>query len=189
MKSIRADVSVCIAICFLLVGWTVRCANASLIVDAPIKSDLILVPSGDFAVRTERAIALAEGGFASLIVVDEGADTLTFGRTLAERRVDQLSGSGMPFKLCPIEADSTSAETREAARCLKPLAPRRVLIVTSDFHTRRSLAMFQRAMPETSFSVAAARTSFSTDGWWSPSSLKITAGEWGAILWWKIAER
>jgi uncharacterized SAM-binding protein YcdF (DUF218 family) len=189
MKYIRTDVSVYIAICVLLAGWIVRCASVSLIVDTPIRSDLILVPSGDFALRTERAIALAEGGFARLIVVDEGADTLTFGRTLAERRIEQLSGSGMPFKLCPIEADSTSAETREAARCLRELGPRRVLIVTSDFHTRRSLAMFQRAMPETSFSVAAARTSFSTNRWWSTSSLKITAGEWGAILWWKIAER
>jgi uncharacterized SAM-binding protein YcdF (DUF218 family) len=189
MKYIRSDLAIWIAACLVLAICMMRWASSSLVINMPVKSDLILVPSGDFTSRTGQALALAQQGFADLIVIDEGANTLDFGRTLAERRAEQLSRSGVSFKVCPIHGDSTSSESREAARCIVKLHPKSVLIVTSDFHTRRSLAMFQRAMPEISFSVAATTTSFSTDPWWSPKSIKTTAGEWGGILWWKVAER
>jgi uncharacterized SAM-binding protein YcdF (DUF218 family) len=41
--------------------------------------------------------------------------------------------------VCPIFGFSTKAEAEDVSRCLQPVGAHRVLIVTSEFHTRRSL--------------------------------------------------
>lgn len=161
--------------------------NRSLIVDQPVPSDLILVPSGDFALRSERALNLAELGYSAQVLIDEGSETLSFGRTLAARRLDQLSGSPVKVSVCPIRTESTLSESQEAARCVEGFKVRRILIVTSDFHTRRVVTIFRRAMPAITFSVASVPTAYSTKPWWSPSSLATSTEEWGAILWWRLS--
>jgi uncharacterized SAM-binding protein YcdF (DUF218 family) len=162
--------------------------NRSLIVDRPVPADLILVPSGDFAVRSERALYLAELGYGNHVLIDEGAETLNFGRTLAARRSDQLSRSDVKVSVCPIRTDSTYGESREATTCIETLMVRHVLIVTSDFHTRRALAIFRSAMPAVTFSVASTPTAYGSQPWWSISSIATSIEEWGALLWWRIAE-
>ena len=166
-----------------------KCLNRLLIVDHPAPSDLILVPSGDFALRSESAFTLAERGYSNQVLIDEGSEVLNFGRTLAERRLNQLSGAPVKVSICPIWTESTFTESQEAARCVENFKVRRILIVTSDFHTRRAVTIFRRAMPAVTFSVASVPTAYSTKPWWSPSSLATSTEEWGAILWWRFSAR
>lgn len=161
-------------------------AKHALVVNRPIPSDLILVPSGDFAARSERAVELANQGFGKQIVIDEGAHVTTFGRTLAERRIEETRGWSFPVTVCPVKKDSTLEESRECSSYLLNLRARRVLIVTSDFHTRRALAAFQKTMPSISFSVAAVASDYSSEPWWSFHAAVRTIKEWGALLWLKI---
>lgn len=142
-----------------------------LVVDRPEPSDVILVPSGDFSLRTSKAVSLYHLGFAPRIVVDEGSDTLSFGRTLAERRKDQVAEYGPSVTICPIRGASTREEASEAKLCLEAIRPQRVLIVTSDFHTRRCLRLFRDEIPGIHFSVAAVPTDYSEQPWWHRESL------------------
>ena len=156
------------------------------LVDDPRPSDVILVPAGDFALRTAQALALAQKGYGCAILVDEGSDSQTFGRTLADRRAAQLGESSTIAQVCPIRGETTWEESKEARICLQSSHPRRVLIVTSDFHTRRSLALFQKEMPDIQFSVSAVPTDYSRGPWWRIESIATSLEEWLALLMWKL---
>jgi uncharacterized SAM-binding protein YcdF (DUF218 family) len=159
--------------------------HQSLPIDNPQPSDVILVPAGDFISRSSQAIALAKEGFGPRIVIDEGTDRLTFGRTLAERREDQVSDFPVPVRVCPIRGESTSEESKEVRACLAASHPQRILLVTSDFHTRRALAIFQGEMPSIQFSVSAVPTDYSRQPW-RAESVATAIREWIALVWWRI---
>lgn len=166
-----------------------RLLNRSLIVNQPLPSDVILVLSGDFGIRSDHAIDLAGRGFGNQIVIAEGSETLNFGRTLAERRGEQLASSAAKVSVCPIRADSTYKESKESALCLKAFDARRVLIVTSDFHARRSLAIFRDAIPSATVSVSSTQTDYSNRPWWSINSIGTSIREWIALIWWRFIEK
>ncbi len=76
-------------------------------------------------------------------------------------------------------------------RCLQPLGAHRVLIVTSDHHTRRALAIFRQRLPQYHFSVAAARNpeEFGYAWWTNREWAKVTLNEWTKTLWWQVVDR
>jgi len=168
-------------IAFMLIG--LGSARRYLVVDRPLSSDVILVPSGDFSLRSNRALELAKEGFGKRIIIDEGADFLTFGRTLANRRTEETSEWPFAVTVCPVSRGSTFEESRECGSYLQKLGARRVLIVTSDFHTRRTLASFRKTNPSISFSAASVSTRYSTAPWWSLRAAIRTIRELGGLLW------
>jgi len=103
--------------------------------------------------------------------------------------------NGLPeanrVSVCPIAGFSTIAEADDVSRCLHPLGAHRVLIVTSEFHTRRALLIFRHRLPQYQFSVAAARGSGSFgDAWWTNREwAKTTLDEWLKMLWWEAVDR
>ncbi len=150
---------------FLTVGLLVFVAvsRSLLIINRPVPSDVIIVLSGDFAVRSDRALELAEQGYGETLLVDEGAEVLTFGRTLAERRVAETSGWATEVGVCLVTGGSTYEKSRERGTHLQERGAHRVLIVTSDFHTRLVVATFRKNLPSISFSVASATAEFSRE--------------------------
>ncbi len=65
------------------------------------------------------------------------------------------------------EAHSTREEARDAAAELRRMGARRVLLVTSNFHTRRAMRMYHEEAPDMEIiTVAAADEYFSPHGWW-----------------------
>lgn len=176
---------IAIVLLAIIVPIGMAIARDTLIIDKPTQCDVILVAAGDFALRSNRALQLASQGFGRKILVDEGADVLTYGRTLAERRIEQTSTWPVPVTVCPVRIGSTFGESRECDFYLQKLGARRVLIVTSDFHTRRALATFQKTSPSISFSVASAPTDYSSAPWWSFSAAATAVREWGGLLWLK----
>lgn len=168
-------------------------AGRMLIVDAPEKSDVILVLAGETAYRPARALELLQQGYAPSVLMDVPATGSIYGipvLQLAERYVDQLPRAGQ-VRICPIVGLSTRDETRDVAKCLDHEEARRILIVTSEFHTRRALSIFRHEMPGRSFSIAAAydTTQFGVRWWSHRQWAKTLVDEWMRMAWWYAVDR
>ena len=130
-----------------------------LVVDQPVKSDAIVVLAGETKVRPSRALELLRQGVAPRMFLDVVTRDLLYDQRLtdiAERYVNSLPEADR-VSVCPIVGFSTNAEADDVSRCLQPLGAHRVLIVTSEFHTRRALMIFRHRLPQYQFSAAAAR--------------------------------
>ena len=130
-----------IAIC---IAW--RSPRSLLCIDtgwAP--ADAIVVLGGDYAHRVPRAAELFRNGAAPHIITT-GAEVDDSSRNL-------LVNYGVPSNC--IEAEPRAKTTWENAKFTVPLlrahGARRVIIVTSWYHSRRGLHCFQKAAPEMTF--------------------------------------
>jgi uncharacterized SAM-binding protein YcdF (DUF218 family) len=94
-------------------------------------------------------------------------------------------------EVCPTAADSTRSEVADIALCLARLNATSVLVVTSDFHTRRAISILRSALPQYHWSVAAARDKnvFRTDWWRDRTSVLTYISEWEKLAWWEAIER
>jgi len=170
-------------------------ANAGrwLVVDAPQPSDVILVLAGETDRRPARALQLLEQGYGHRVVMDVPAATRIYDSTqlqLAEKYVQGLPQAAS-IRICPIEGLSTREESHDAEKCLANEPGSRILIVTSEFHTRRALNIFRHEVSGKSFSVAVARdeTQFGTRWWTHRQWAKTCLDEWLKTLWWTVVER
>ena len=168
-------------------------AGRILVVDAPQPSDLILVLAGETDHRPEHALELLHQGYAKHVLIDVPADANIYEFSqlhLAEQYVHSLPESAS-VRVCPIHGLSTREETHDVAKCLTAQDGTRILIVTSDFHTRRALSIFQHELPDKSFSVAAAydTTEFGSRWWTHRQWAKTCLAEWVRTIWWNAVER
>ena len=170
-------------------------ANAGrlLVVDDPEPSDVILVLAGETDHRPSRALQLLDQGYGRRVLMDVPAAARIYEFTqiqLAEKYIQDIP-EATSVRICPIEGLSTRDESHDVEKCLAGEEGRRVLIVTSDFHTRRSLSIFRHEVRGKSFSVAAARddTQFGTRWWTRRQWAKTCLDEWLRLLWWNAVER
>jgi uncharacterized SAM-binding protein YcdF (DUF218 family) len=86
---------------------------------------------------------------------------------------------------------STKAEAHDAARCLATVSARTVLLVTSDYHTRRALSTFRHELPGIRMSIAAAQSppQFGLKWWQQREWAKTTLYEWMRLIWWEVVDR
>ena len=133
-------------------------AASFLVLNAPEHSDAILVLEGGAGdSRYWKAVELSKQGYAQHILVDADSQAEQWGVTeadLAAAFIERVT-PGMA-EVCPITADSTFAETDDVGPCLTRLQAKSVLIVTSDYHTRRALSIFRKRLPQYHWSIAAA---------------------------------
>jgi len=170
-----------------------RQAGHFLVVDEPEKADAIVVLAGDTRVRPAYALDLLRRGMASHVFLDAETRDVIYDQRLteiAQRYVEGL-GEANRVSVCPIEGFSTLAESDDARRCLQSLGAHRVLIVTSDFHTRRALMIFRHRLPQYQFSVAAVPNpqQFGEAWWTNREWAKTTFDEWVKMLWWQVVDR
>ena len=163
------------------------------VVDDPQKSDAVVVLAGETKVRPARALALLRQGMAPHVFLDAEVRDEIFGQRLtdlAQRYVDSLPEAKQVF-VCPITGLSTNAESDDVNRCLQSAGAHKVLIVTSEFHTRRARMIFRRRLPQYQFSVAAAYDSNQFGmAWWSHREwAKVTLDEWMKLVWWEAVDR
>jgi hypothetical protein len=168
-------------------------AGRVLVVDAPERSDVILVLAGETERRPERALELLSQGYGRRVVIDVPAGVKTYGFTeveLATKYVHSLPQEPM-VEICPIVGLSTKDESHDAERCLVREGGKRILIVTSDFHTRRALSIFRHEIGGATFSTAAARdeTQFGTRWWAHRQWAKTCLDEWLRLVWWNAVDR
>ena len=164
-----------------------------LVVDKPEKSDAIVVLAGETNVRPSRALELLRQGVAPRVFMDAETRDLIYDQRLTD--IAQKYVNGLPeasrVSICPVVGFSTNAETDDVNRCLQPLGAHRVLIVTSDFHTRRALMIFRQRLPQYQFNAAAARNQAEFgEAWWTNREwAKTVFEEWWKLLWWEAVDR
>ena len=109
---------------------------------------------------------------------------------LAEKYVQGLPES-KSITICAIHGLSTKEEASEAGRCLESMGATSVLLVTSDFHTRRALSIFSREVPSHNYSVAAAYDAreFGVQWWRHREWAKTNFYEWIRLVWWELIDR
>jgi hypothetical protein len=168
-------------------------AGSFLILDEPRTSDVILVLAGETDRRPQRALELLAQGYGRRILLDVPNNARVFGSTemeLAEKYVHDLPQAAS-ISICPIDGLSTKAESKDVERCLAHESAKRILIVTSDFHTRRALSIFRHELPGREYSVAAARDDAAFgDRWWTHRQwAKTFTDEWLKIIWWKAIDQ
>jgi len=168
-------------------------AGSILVVDAPEPSDVIVVLAGETDHRPARGLQLLDEGYGRRVFLDVPAGVEIFGfeeQQLAAKYAQDRSGAGS-VSVCPIFGLSTRDESHDAAKCLAQVEGRRVLIVTSDFHTRRALSIFRHEVQGKTFSIAAAHDErqFGTRWWKHRQWAKTCADEWLKLLWWNAVDQ
>jgi hypothetical protein len=179
----------------LLACMVVLAAGAGrfLVTDAPRPSDVILVLAGETNVRPQHALQLLAQGYGRRIVLDVPAAVKIYEFTqiqLAEKYVRDLP-QGASISVCPIFGLSTKEELKDAEKCMAHDGGKSVLIVTSDFHTRRALSIFRRELPGHEYSIAAAydETQFGVRWWTHRQWAKTFVNEWLRLIWWKVVDQ
>jgi DUF218 domain len=168
-------------------------AGYMLVVDAPQPSDIILVLAGETDKRPQRALQLLDQGYGRRIVLDVPAEAREFGFSeleLARKYVQQFPEAAS-VSICPIEGLSTRDESHDAEKCLQTETGNRILLVTSEFHTRRALSAFRHEVHGKTFSIAAARDDreFGERWWQHRQWAKTCAYEWMRWIWWNAVDR
>jgi uncharacterized SAM-binding protein YcdF (DUF218 family) len=168
-------------------------AGRMLVIEEPRTSDVILVLAGETEHRPARALQLLGEGYTRKIIIDVRAEGKIYEFSplqLARRYAEDLSQKAS-INICPVEGLSTKDEARDAEPCLVREGAKSVLIVTSDFHTRRALHIFRKEIPGISFSVAAVRDSkqFGIRWWTHRQWAKTFLDECLRMLWWECVDR
>jgi len=126
-------------------------------------------------VRREEAVRLLRQGRADYVVLSVPQVTY-LGEWVPDMMKRHIARIYEPPEvarvlLCPIEADSTQEEARGLRKCLEEHNWRRVIVVTSNYHTRRARhiwhEVFQDADPPFAISVfGVSDGDFQPQGWW-----------------------
>lgn len=193
LVSARKRLWILAGVVFVAIAAFAANAGRVLVVDAPEKSDVILVLAGETDHRPARALELLDQGYGQMVVIDVPAATKIYDVTqlqLAEQYVQSLPESPR-VKICPIVGLSTKDESPDAAKCLAREPGSRVLIVTSEFHTRRALSVFRHEVQGRTFSIAAAydSTQFGKRWWTHRQWAKTCLEEWMRLVWWTTVDR
>ncbi|MFZ0734782.1 MAG: ElyC/SanA/YdcF family protein [Candidatus Sulfotelmatobacter sp.] len=178
-----------------IVAALVFAANAGkiLVKNDPQRSDVIVVLAGETDYRPALALQLLDQGYGRRLLLDVPSASEIYNFTqlqLAQQYISSLPES-RSIDICPIEGLSTKAESHDVAKCLSHEPGTKVLIVTSDFHTRRALSIFRHEIGGRTFSVAAARdpAQFGTHWWRHREWAKTCLDEWLRVGWWNASDR
>src|SRR5271170_8084754 len=133
----------------LFIVGLVGTSGRFLVVNQFRKSDVIVVLAGETDRRPARGLELLDQGYAPRLILDVPAEARIYQWNqveIARKYVEGLPQAGS-ITVCPIHGRSTRDEAQDFSRCLQGFGIRKVLLVTSDFHTRRALSIFNRVLP------------------------------------------
>ena len=135
----------------------------------PQKADAALVLAGDgWGHRILTAAQLARDGFVPKVLVS-GPDG-AYGLYECDLAIPFAVKHGYPepfFVHMENSARSTVAEAQALLPVIRRMGLRRIIVVTSNFHTRRAGAIYRKLAPDlTILVVAAPDENFTPDGWW-----------------------
>jgi uncharacterized SAM-binding protein YcdF (DUF218 family) len=137
--------------------------------EAPARADLLVVLAGDFyGLRIIRAGQLLREGFAPRALVSGPEGIYGFHESeLAIRFAARHGFAESDFESFPHRETSTRGEAAVIVPELRRRGVRRLLLVTSNFHTRRAGSVFRAAAPDMDIIVVAAPDrDFEPASWW-----------------------
>jgi uncharacterized SAM-binding protein YcdF (DUF218 family) len=148
----------------------------------PEKADIVLVLAGDGSGnRILKGAELVKQGYASKVLVSGPGENYGFHE--CDLAIPFAVKAGFPeseFIHMENHAHSTLEEAKVAETVLRGMGARHILLVTSNYHTRRSGNIYRREIPDMKFTVVAAGDRyFEPDKWWqSREGQKTTLYEW-----------
>lgn len=149
--------------------------------DSPRKAQAIIVMGGDdFGERIIKAAQLAQAGYAPYVIVS-GPKSL-IGHE-CDMTIQYARSKGYPeslFRPLPHDLNSTRSETAFIGQYLRARGIRKILLVTSNYHTHRAAYDMRSQNPGLQVDVVAAPdASFSPGAWWaSRDGQKTFVFEW-----------
>ena len=113
------------------------------------KADAIAVFSGDSGPRTERAVELLKDGYADYLILSGGKvyDDVTMVELMKNHAIKL--GIDESKILIDDEASTTNENAEFTADIIEENNFRSVIVVTSDYHTRRSKLAMKKALENT----------------------------------------
>ena len=167
---------------YLLRGWWLPSVGWVLVRDeGPARADAALVLAGDYSGgRILHAAGLVRRGFVPVVLVSGPAGF--YGHHESEPAIAFAVAHGCPAEwFVPLEHTglSTAEEARQLYPELRRRALRRVLLVTSNFHSARAARIFRgegrrAGAPIELRVVAAPDQTFDPDHWWQTSESRKT---------------
>jgi len=148
-------------------------------------ADLIMVMGGDFwGPRVIKGADLAKEGYAPLVLI---SGPPYGGRPEGELAVEFLAGRGYPKELFEVFGHNEPSTFGEVVVLRSELARRRVkrvIVVTSSFHSRRCAILFRLICPGIRFQSAPADDPhYHPEQWWNdPPDRDLLFSEWTKIL-------
>ena len=189
MKKLRTVLIVLIALALFLFSTS----GHFLIINLPQHADTIVVLAGETDRRPALGLQLLQQGYAPRMVLDVPANAKIYDETMlqiSQQYVRELP-QAQSVIICPIYGLSTKAESQDVSQCLRTLGIHSILVVTSDYHTRRALSTFRHELPGMQISIAAATDPQQFGGaWWQHRQwAKLNFDEWLRLVWWQAVDR
>lgn len=168
-------------------------SGSFLVVNHIEPADVIVVLAGETNQRPARGLQLLSQGYASKMLLDVPAKAVIYDRNLTEmaRAFVQSAPQGRAVTICPTYGLSTKTETQDVLRCVSGLGVHRILLVTSDYHTRRASSIFQHELRGYQIFVTPAYDpqQFGADWWKHRQWAKTNFDEWTKLMWWELVDR
>ena len=162
------------------------------------KADVILVPAGTRADRLLEGYDLYKDGWAPIVMLSPGrpepGERLLRSRGIAfplevELQRDVLIRLGVPANAViapPGYMDNTAQEARLLRDTVRARGWRRVIVVTSKYHTRRSGFAFRQAMAKTGAQVIMRSSRYDPSdpaNWWRiRADFRFAISEWQKLI-------
>lgn len=168
-------------------------SGSFLIVNQPKPADVIVVLAGETDRRPARGLQLLDAKDAPRMLLDVPDRAKIYDATMLDiaHAYVQALPEREQIDICPILGLSTKAESHDVLRCLEHKGVRSILVVTSDFHTRRARDIFQHELQGYDISVAAAYDprQYGASWWTHRQWAKINFDEWLRLVWWEAIDR
>lgn len=189
MLKLRITLIVAIAAALLFAATS----GSFLVVNDLQQADTIVVLAGETHQRPAHGMQLLAQNSAGKMLLDVPAGEVIYNRSQIDVATDYIQAS--PYRqsvqICPIYGLSTKTEAQDVARCLQNSGVRRVLVVTSDYHSRRARSIFQHELK--GYEVFVTPTSdpqqFGTAWWQHRQWAKTNFDEWLRLIWWELVDR
>jgi hypothetical protein len=177
----------------LLVLLVAASSGSFLVVTELHRADVLIVLAGESNRRPARGMELLSQNWAPEMLLNVPAGEVIYDRSKIDIAKDFIRGSPyrQSIQLCPIYGLSTKAEARDAARCLENSGAHRLLLVTSDYHSRRARSIFQHELRGYEVFVTPANDpqQFGTEWWKHRQWAKTNFDEWLRLVWWELVDR
>ena len=184
--------AVLIVICVVFALMALTSGNF-LVVNNPQHADVIVVLAGETDRRPALGIQLVSQNYAPRMLLDVPADCKGYGRSTLDLAQQFIKNLPQPQRasICPIYGLSTKTEAQDVKGCLSRVTIRSILVVTSDYHTRRALSTFRHELPGFEVSVAGAGDpqQFGASWWKHRQWAKFNFDEWLKLVWWEAIDR
>jgi len=160
-----------LAVIALTSGYWLAAYGRYLVVDeSPRRCDAIIVLSGEAVPRVAKAVEMYKGGYSNLIIMT-GGGRLTSRLTEADLMYMEAVELGVPPSAVLLEnrSESTYENAVNTKKIVLDRGIKSILLVTSNYHTRRSRFVFKRVFKGTAVeivTVSAPDPKFSPSSWW-----------------------